>query len=201
MILLVDRSDHEMIWLPDGDGDEISDREKHMIESPKLMPAFVWNPHAFQVVDAMPKGETFTATYYIRNILTEIVVRRGEKRESMLVMQADNARPHTATVRRAFCNGSFCELHHIHNIYPHVSPHLALSHISCVFFGHLRKRLQRQEFGSADELLSEVREILDEISADTLEAVFWEWIKRWERCIVANGNPWNKVTNGPLSDS
>jgi hypothetical protein len=41
-----------MTWLPDGD--EISDREKSLIQSPKLMLTFVWNPHGFQIVDAMP---------------------------------------------------------------------------------------------------------------------------------------------------
>jgi hypothetical protein len=35
MVLFVDRSDREMIWLPDRD--EVLDREKHMIQSTKLM--------------------------------------------------------------------------------------------------------------------------------------------------------------------
>jgi hypothetical protein len=52
MVLLVDKSDHEMIWLPDGDEDR--DREKHMIQSPKLMQSFIWNLHGFQVVDTKP---------------------------------------------------------------------------------------------------------------------------------------------------
>jgi hypothetical protein len=61
-------ADHEMIWLRDGD--EVPDRGKYVIQSQKLMLAFVWNPHAFQVVDpmswqGMPKRETFTAAYYI----------------------------------------------------------------------------------------------------------------------------------------
>jgi hypothetical protein len=51
MVLLIDRSEHEMIWLPEGD--DIPNREKHMIQSPKWMLMFVWNPHGFQVVDAM----------------------------------------------------------------------------------------------------------------------------------------------------
>jgi hypothetical protein len=66
-----------MIWLPDGG--EGLDREKQMIQSPKSMLTFVWNPHGFQVVGAMPKGETFTPACYIRNILTEIIARRGER--------------------------------------------------------------------------------------------------------------------------
>jgi hypothetical protein len=65
-----------MIWLPDGD--EISDREKHMIQSPKLMLTFLWNPPVFQVVDVMPKREMFTAASNILNILTKIVDRSGE---------------------------------------------------------------------------------------------------------------------------
>jgi hypothetical protein len=79
-----------MIWLPDED--EIPDRKKHEIQSPKLMLTFVRNPHGFQVVDimpchampchAMPKGEMFTDAYYIRKILTEIVARRGVEREA-----------------------------------------------------------------------------------------------------------------------
>jgi predicted TIM-barrel fold metal-dependent hydrolase len=42
-------------------------------------------------------------------------------------------------------------------------------------FGCLKARLQGQQFGSAYELFSGVREILHEISIDTLEAMFREW--------------------------
>jgi hypothetical protein len=68
-----------MTWLPDGC--EIPGREKHMIQSPKLMPVFVWNPHGFQIVDAMPKGEMFTTVHHLRNKLTKIVAQRGERGE------------------------------------------------------------------------------------------------------------------------
>jgi hypothetical protein len=73
MVLLADKSDHEMIYL--SDGDDVPDREKYMVQSPKLMLTFVWNPYEFQVVDAMPchampchvrpKREMFTAAHYI----------------------------------------------------------------------------------------------------------------------------------------
>jgi hypothetical protein len=74
-----------MIWLPDGD--EAPDREKHMIQSSKLMLRFVWNPHGFQTIDAMPchampKGEIFTTACDIRNILTEIVSLLGVENEA-----------------------------------------------------------------------------------------------------------------------
>jgi hypothetical protein len=36
-----------------------------MIQSPKLMLTFVWNPDGFQVVDAILKGEMLAAAYDI----------------------------------------------------------------------------------------------------------------------------------------
>jgi hypothetical protein len=55
-----------MIYLPDGD--EVPNREKQVIQSPKLMLTFIWNLQGFQVVDAIPchgirKGGIFTAAY------------------------------------------------------------------------------------------------------------------------------------------
>jgi hypothetical protein len=52
-----------------------------MIQSPELMFRFIWNPHGFQVVDLMLKGEIFTAAYDSRNILTQIVSLLGVERE------------------------------------------------------------------------------------------------------------------------
>jgi hypothetical protein len=75
MVLLVDKSDHEMIWLPGED--EVSDREERMIQSPNMPLTFVWNPYGCQVADAMPTGEMFTAAHEIRKIFTEIVSLLG----------------------------------------------------------------------------------------------------------------------------
>jgi hypothetical protein len=67
-----------------------------------------------------------------------------------------------------------CELHHIR-----FSRRTSLPlTFSCALFGHLKSRSEGQQFGSADELLSGIRKILEEISVDPVEAVFWERIKR-----------------------
>jgi hypothetical protein len=69
-------------------------------------------------------------------------------------------------------------------------------------FRHLKNRLQGQQFGPAYELLSGVREILNEISVDTLEGVFREWIKRLDRCIAGlrqRESAWNEMDNRPGS--
>jgi hypothetical protein len=63
------------------------------------MLGFVWHPQGFQVVDAMPNGEMFTTACHMRNILIEVVARRGvETGERTLVVQAENARPHPASL-------------------------------------------------------------------------------------------------------
>jgi hypothetical protein len=64
--------------------------------------------------------------------------------------------------------------------------------VSFFLFGPLKNRLQGQKFGSADELLLGVQEILDEISAGTLEVVFGsgstDWTDALLHCsIKANG--------------
>jgi hypothetical protein len=110
MVLLVDKPDHEMIWLPYGD--EIPDREKHMIQSPKLIRTFAWNPHRFQVVDVIPfhakrrdvHGRLLSPKYSHRDRCSVWSRERGERR---LVVHADNAGPHTAKVTRAFCDSNF----------------------------------------------------------------------------------------------
>jgi hypothetical protein len=55
-----------------------------MIQNPKLMLMFVWNPMDSKLLmpcHKMPNRAMFTAGYHVRNILTEIVARRGVGRE------------------------------------------------------------------------------------------------------------------------
>jgi histone-lysine N-methyltransferase SETMAR len=104
-----------------------------------------------------------------------------ERNERRSVRHLDKARPHTATVRRAVCGDNFLR---IASHLPY-SPDLAPSDV--FLFQRLKNLRQGQQFGSAYEILSVVRKILDEISLGTLEAVSREWINRSDRCIAANG--------------
>jgi hypothetical protein len=94
---------------------------------------------------AMPKREMFTVAYYVRNILTEIVAPRGvERSERRLVVHADNARSHPATVTRAFCDDNFSRI----GLDPSNSPDRAPSDFACFLFGHLKNRLQSNDSNS-----------------------------------------------------
>jgi hypothetical protein len=85
---------------------------------------------------AIPTGDMFTGIYYIRNIHAEVVVPCEERCERRLAVHADNARPHTAKVRRAFYGDNFLRIapHPPHPPDPAYSPDLAPSDffISCV---------------------------------------------------------------------
>jgi hypothetical protein len=59
---------------------------------------FVWNKIGFHVIDAMPKGEKYSARYFIDKILTPIcggLIPHGTRK---LVIHADNSRCHNAKV-------------------------------------------------------------------------------------------------------
>jgi hypothetical protein len=76
-----------------------------------------------------------------------------------------------------------CELHHIHHIHILAGPSSFL--LVLVWACQKSPPIQGQQFGYADELLSEVRKILNEISFEALEVVFWDWINELNRYIAA----------------
>jgi hypothetical protein len=59
--------DHELIWAqPDA---EIPERERHTIQSQKVMLTIVWNPGGFHLVNILPKRFKFNASSYATQIL------------------------------------------------------------------------------------------------------------------------------------
>jgi hypothetical protein len=93
----------------------------------------------------MPKGEMLRTAHYIPNILTEIIARRGvERGERRLVVHADNAKPDSAKMTRAFCDDNFLRI----APHPPYSTDLASSDFSCFLFGDLKTRLQSKDSNS-----------------------------------------------------
>jgi hypothetical protein len=68
----------------------------HMIQAKRKMATIAWNPHGFHLVDTLPKGESFTATYYIEHILQPILEYRAKSGLRQFITHADDARPHAA---------------------------------------------------------------------------------------------------------
>jgi hypothetical protein len=62
------------------------------------MLAIVWNPNNFRLINAMRKGERYTARRYIDNITSPIFQRLIPAGKRKLVIHADHSRCHTAKV-------------------------------------------------------------------------------------------------------
>jgi hypothetical protein len=58
---------HETLWVKAGQ--QPPERVKHMIGERKMMTKIDWNPQGFHLVEALPKGKKFNASYYIDRIL------------------------------------------------------------------------------------------------------------------------------------
>jgi hypothetical protein len=139
MVLLIDKSDHKMIWLPDGD--QVPDREKHVIQNPKLMLTLVWNLHGFQVVDVMPcrampsQKERRSRPPKISEIFSLRSLLGVERNERRLFMHAGIAKSHAAHMTRPFYDDNFLRIA-LHPRHPPYSQNLDPSDF--VLFGHLK---------------------------------------------------------------
>jgi hypothetical protein len=63
------------------------------------MLTIVWNPGGFHLVNILPEGFKFNASYYVTQILDPLSKwRRTQvgRANRKLIVHADNARPHTA---------------------------------------------------------------------------------------------------------
>jgi hypothetical protein len=96
-------------------------------------------------------------------------------------MYADNARPHVARQSIDYMEQNEMKL----APYPPYSSDLAS--FDFYLFGHVNGYLSGNRFEDADELFGAVQRILDGIENVTLQAVFLDWIERFEKCIATDG--------------
>jgi transposase len=139
-----------------------------------MMMTIAWNPLGFQILDALLKDNTLNADYYRANILTDLLPLHPQINGRRSVLQADNARPHTAQKCRIFCEENRLRL----AVYPPCSPDLAPSDF--FLFQHIKHYLQGIAFPSHNGLLAAIYEIFRAIPRPTLEDMFRHWIERLE---------------------
>lgn len=70
----------------DESGDEPKTRTYIMIGDEKVLVSVFWNQNGFTLVDDLPKGVSFTADYFINNIL-EKLTKRGTNIVSTILYQ------------------------------------------------------------------------------------------------------------------
>jgi histone-lysine N-methyltransferase SETMAR len=147
-----------MIWLQSGE--KVPERERHVIQSKKLMLTIVWNPNGFHLVNALSAGCTFNSSHYVTNILGSIAgwgrVQVGASRRKVIIHK-DDARPHVAKLTQQFQDHNSMK----RAPHPAYSPDLAPSDFN--LFGYLKQVLAGQEFPDGEALLGAVNEI------------WWDW--------------------------
>jgi hypothetical protein len=144
-----------------------------------------------QLLEALSKVRIFNAEYYRDNILAAGIQFVSEPGGRQLVIDADNARPHTAQKCRAFCADNRLPL----ATHPPHSPDLAPSDF--FLFGHVKSRLQGIVFQSEGELLGGITEVLDENPVETLQRVFEHWTESLE-WVSQNNDDYDPDDKHPL---
>jgi histone-lysine N-methyltransferase SETMAR len=139
------------------------------------MLTMVWNPVDFHLVNILPEGFKFNASYYVTQILgplskwrTTEVGRTNRK----LIVPADNTRPHTAKTTSQLREQNSMQ----RAPRPAYSPDMAPSDF--YFCGYVKQLLLECQFADQDSLLHAVSDILVGIEKVTLESVFSNWMQR-----------------------
>jgi hypothetical protein len=139
------------------------------------MLTIVWNPGGFHLVNILPKGFKFNASYYITQVLDPLskwqrtqVGRTNRK----LIVHADNARPHTAKMTSQFLDENSMQ----RAPHPAYSPDSAPSDF--YLFGCVDQLLSGCQSADQNFLLQAVSQILVGIEKVTLESVFHIWTDR-----------------------
>jgi histone-lysine N-methyltransferase SETMAR len=116
------RTGHELIRAqPDA---EIAERERHTVQ--KVMLTIIWNPGSFHLANILPKEFKYNAVYYVTQILDPLSKwRRTQvgRTNRILILYADNARPHMVKMRSQFMEQNSMQRAQ----YPVYSPDLAPS--------------------------------------------------------------------------
>jgi hypothetical protein len=182
-------TDYELFWTqPDA---EIPERERHTVQSQKVMPAIVWNPGGFHLANILSKGFRFNTSYDVTQVLDPLSKwRRTQvgRTNRKLIMHADNARHHIAKITSQFMEeNSMQKAPH-----PAHSPDLAPSDF--YLFGYVKQLLSECQFTDQESLLQAVSDILMGIKKSPWKASFTTGWRDCANVVKPVGSTWNKET-------
>ena len=151
----------------------------------KVMATVFWDSQGVILLDILPRGESVNAVSYCETLdkLRHAVRRkRPGLLRSGLVLQHDNATPHTAKRTKEWLERYRWE------ILPHPahSPDLAPSDF--YLFGPLKRHLGGKQFEDEEELVSEVRDWFSKLDANFFTLGIYSLLPRWQKCIDLHGD-------------
>ena len=151
----------------------------------KIMASVFWDAKGVLLLDILEPGQTVNANRYCQTLdrLREAVRRKRPGRlTSGVILQHDNATPHTANVTKDQIQRFGWE------VLPHPphSPDLAPSDYH--LFGPMKRHLSGQRFNDDDELVNAVKEWLKHLDGKFFREGIFSLVQRWEKCTQRNGN-------------
>jgi histone-lysine N-methyltransferase SETMAR len=174
------RNDEDFIW--GEEGEERPLRARTDFHPKRVMISVFWSTEGFHLVQPLPERGRVNADYFQQEILTPLHAMLQEKMTAHPVwMHYDNAPAHTArTTITKLAEFGFHKMPH-----PPYSPDIAPSDF--YLFGYLKQLLKGFSAETATDLVHQVKQCLQMISAEERADAMQNWIKRLYKLIEVNG--------------
>jgi histone-lysine N-methyltransferase SETMAR len=151
----------------------------------KSMATIFWDSQGIILIDFLPRGETINAVRYCQtlNKLREAIRRKRPGRLTEgVILQHDNATPHTANITKDWLHKYGWEV----LTHPPHSPDLAPSDYH--LFMPLKRHLAGKRFDADEDLIQDVRTWLQNLDVNFCREGIYSLMHRWQKCIDRNGD-------------
>ena len=179
-------------WLRKGSTPPVKAKSSPMQR--KIMLTAFWDQQGIIHLDFLPDNETINSEYYcqvLEDVHHHLRHRRRGKKSKGILLQQDNARPHTA--RR-----TIEKIEHLRwKLIPHppYSPDLAPSDYA--LFPHMKQFLRGRRFSTREELETEARSVLQSIPPQWFYESIRKLQDRWQKCVSSGGDYVEKTVVPP----
>ena len=158
----------------------VAKKFKVMRSAKKIMGTVFWDNRGVLLFETLQPGETINAARYCQTLdkLREAIRRkRPGQLTNGVILQHDNATPHTARVTQGWLEKYGWE------ILPHPphSPDLAPSDYH--LFGPLKRELAGKRFDDDEELVDHVRKWLQNLDGSFFREGIYSMVRRWQKCV------------------
>jgi hypothetical protein len=164
--------------------DLVPTRTEQTIDTENCLISVIWSVNGIHSLLDVSKGTTYNSTFFCQSVLPDLIRNLGahSRRRTLkgLFVHLDNACPHNSR------ESSQClkDFHVIRMPQPAYSPDLSPSDF--FLFGYLKAKLQGRQLQGRHGLSFAIREIMAEVSRDTLISVCATWQDRF-RWVIENG--------------
>jgi histone-lysine N-methyltransferase SETMAR len=167
-------------WKPTGS--ERSEVPRIHVTRKKVMLTIFWGIDGFHIIHPTIPGKTLTAQILFHEILEPLSeTLHAKSKAEPIYLHMDNCRVHTAgCVIDALPKLGFQILKH-----PPYSPDIA----PCDFylFSYIKAKIKGKKFSTAQDVMDEVKGVIEGISIETRRKVMEEWIERLETVQILGG--------------